>query len=211
MSKIGRKPVDISGVSVNIQGQEVHYKGVKSAGLHLLPEPLIANVQDKKLFIVVDAQASISPKQLRDVNRIWGLHHALLENKIKGSVKEFEKKMKITGLGFKATVGSENSLKDIEKKGEKVIVVGNKNTPLTKGLVFDLGYSHYYYFKLPQEITVDIDKTGQNLVIKGTDPVRVGLVASEIRQLRKPEVYKGTGIKEENEIIRRKAGKTKAG
>jgi len=60
-------------------------------------------------------------------------------------------------------------------------------------------------------VSVEIDKSGQNLILRAIDPVVLGLCVSKIKQLRKPEPYKGTGIREETEVIRRKAGKTKAG
>lgn len=186
MSKIGRRPIVTDGVSIEVKGQEVHFKGAKGSGMHLLPHALVAQVEPKTLTIVVDKGADLSPKEKRDVNRIWGLHHALLENKIKGSAKEFEKKLKIVGLGFKAVIAG-------------------------KRITFSLGYSHKIDFDLPDSVTVTIDdKAGQNLTVKSSDPVEAGTIASKIRFLRLPEPYKGTGIRGADEVVRRKAGKTKA-
>ena len=120
-----------------------------------------------------------------DTNRIWGLHRALLANAIKGSQQEFERTVIITGLGFKAAVA-----------GAKV--------------TFSLGFSHKIDFALPKEISLEVDKTGQRLIFKSSDRELLGLVCSQVRALRPPEPYKGTGIKFENEVIVRKAGKTKA-
>ena len=120
-----------------------------------------------------------------DANRIWGLNRALLANSIYGAQYGFEQKIIITGLGFKATL------------------VGNK-------LIFSLGYSHKIDLELPKNITVDIDKTGQIVTVKGSDKMLVGQVCSYIKALRPTEPYKGTGIKLENEVILRKAGKTKS-
>lgn len=183
MSKIGRRPISIGNLNIEIKGQEVHYKGPKGSGVHLVPMPLKLNLEGSSIVISVDKNADVSPKQLRDVNRIWGLHHALLENKIKGAIKEFEKRLKIIGLGYKAVLSG-------------------------KQLVLSLGYSHKIDFDLPEGVSVVIeDKVGQSLVVKSSDPVLVGLVASKIRQLRQPEPYKGTGIREITEVVRRKAGK----
>ena len=73
-----------------------------------------------------------------------------------------------------------------------------------------MGYSHKIDLELPKGITVEIDKTGQIVTVKGSDKMLVGQVCSHIRALRPPEPYKGTGIKLEDEVIIRKAGKTKA-
>lgn len=186
MSKCGRRPIDVTGVTITVKGQEVHYKGPKSSGVYTLTEPLIARVEDKKLFVVLGDKTNVSPKQMRDVNRIWGLEHALLQNKVSGSIKEFEKRLKIIGLGFKAAVAG-------------------------KTITFQLGFSHKIEFAIPDDVSIELDKPGQTVVVRSIDPVAAGAFASKIKRLRPPEPYKGTGIKEESEVIRRKAGKTKAG
>jgi large subunit ribosomal protein L6 len=120
-----------------------------------------------------------------DVNRLWGLHRSLLANKIKGADTGFEKQVRIVGLGFKAV-------------------------PAGKNLQFSLGYSHKIDFPLPEGIAVDIDKTGQLLTFRSADKELLGSVCSEVRDLRLPEPYKGTGIQYVGEVIMRKAGKAKA-
>jgi len=182
MSKVGRRPIDITDLQVDVKDKEIHFKGKKTSGVYTLPSELMAEVKEKQLFII--PKENLSKKSLRELNRIWGLHRALLANQLKGATQEFEKKIEITGLGYKAT-----------KQGDK--------------LVFSLGYSHKIDFPLPKNVTVDIDKTGQKLLFKSTDKGVVGLVCSKIRTLRKPEPYKGTGIKVGGEVIVRKAGKTK--
>jgi large subunit ribosomal protein L6 len=178
MSKIGRKAIDLQQVQVDIDGLTVKFKGKKAAGEHELPAPLKASIADKKLLITCE---DINP----DSKRLWGLHRALLANKIKGANDGFEQKLIINGLGFKGTLS-----------GSKIN--------------FRLGYTNEINFELPAGITVDIDKSGQQLVIKGSDKKLVGDVADQIRALRPPEPYKGTGIKLDQEVVRRKAGKTKA-
>lgn len=179
MSKIGRKPIDIGSAKVEIKGQEVHYSGKKGSGVYVLPEGMNAKVDGNLLYL------SFDKKNGSDVNRIWGLHRALLANNIKGIQQDFEKVLQITGLGFKAAVS-----------GSKV--------------VFSLGYSHKIDFTLPKEVTLEVDKTGQRLVFRSPNKELMGLVCSQVRALRPPEPYKGTGIKLETEVIARKAGKTKA-
>lgn len=120
-----------------------------------------------------------------DANRIWGLNRALLANHIKGIQQDFEKVLQINGLGFKAAVS------------------GNK-------IVFSLGFSHKIDFTLPKDVSLEVDKTGQRLTFRSPNKELMGLVCSQVRALRPPEPYKGTGVKLETEVIARKAGKTKA-
>ena len=180
MSKIGRKPIDIGAAKVEIKGQEIHYSAKKCSGVYLLPLGISARLEGKLLFLTVDDSAKSS-----ESNRIWGLHRALLANKIKGCQVEFEKIILINGLGYKA------------------LLSGNK-------VVFSLGFSHKIDFLLPADVSLEVDKTGQRLVFRSADKELMGQVCSQVRALRPPEPYKGTGIKLEKEIITRKAGKTKA-
>lgn len=204
MSKIGRKPIEIKGSSVVVLGQLVEYKGPRATGSHRVPEGFIPLLEGDKLYLRLKNEKD---KGARETNRAWGLEHALLANKIKGSSSFFEKKLKINGLGFKASFATMSGVKDLEKKGEKVVLVGDTPSETRKGLLLELGYSHYYYFGFPESIDIEVDKTGQSIVIRSVDNSLAGTYASKIRALRVPEPYKGTGIKHELEIIRRKAGK----
>ncbi len=183
MSKIGRKSIDVSGVSVEVKGQDVHYKGARASGIYVLPEVLEAQVADDKLMLAPN-KAVAKTLKVRDLNREWGLHRALLANAIAGSKKAFEKLVEITGLGYKA------------------VQSGNK-------LVFTLGYSHKIDFELPKGVAIAIDRTGQKLTLSSTDKEALGLVCSEICALRRPEPYKGTGVKLSTDRIIRKASKGK--
>lgn len=180
MSKIGRKPIDIGSAKVEIKGNEIQFSGKNGSGVFVLPEGMTVALNDKLLSLSVDKNNKNS-----DVNRIWGLTRALLANKIKGCQQSFERVVQINGLGFKAAVS-----------GSKV--------------VFSLGFSHKIDFNLPKDVTLEVDKTGQRLVFRSPDKELMGLVCSQVRALRPPEPYKGTGIKFETEVIARKAGKTKA-
>lgn len=177
MSKIGRKPIVLGGAKVEVQGKEIHYSGKKTSGVHELPEILNAKVEEKNLYITPEVKNS-------DTNRLWGLHRALIANKIKGADEGFSKELRIVGLGYKA---------------------------ITKGnaLQLSLGYTHKIDFNLPKEVTVEIDKSGQILIFKSPFKDLLGQVCSDIRALRPPEPYKGTGIQYATETVRRKAGKTK--
>lgn len=101
MSKIGRRPIALAGIQVDIKGQELHYKGTKHSGVHILPEILQVAVKDAQLFIQ-------SKRKTRDTNRLWGLHRALLANCIQGASKGFERELEINGLGYKAIVQGKN-------------------------------------------------------------------------------------------------------
>ena len=178
MSKIGRKAIDINNVKVDIKGNEVHYKGPKNSGVYVLPEVLTAQIDDKSLILTTKEKSN-------DVNRVWGLHRALLANCITGASTGFEKQVLIEGLGYKA------------------VLTANK-------VVFSLGYSHKIDFELPQGVSLELDKTGQKLMFRSFDKALLGHVCSKVRALRPPEPYKGTGVRLASEVIVRKAGKTKA-
>ena len=186
MSKIGRKPVSIDGVTVEIKGHDVHYKGPKASGVYHLPVELSARVDGTQLYLTpAQSRDGISQKQLRNIHRVWGLHHALLANELTGAAKEFEKLLEINGLGYKAALAD-------------------------KKIILTLGYSHKIEKDIPAEIVVEIDRSGQKVKVKSFDKNLVGEFCSDIRKLREPEPYKGKGIKLQTEVIFRKsAGKGK--
>lgn len=116
-------------------------------------------------------------------NSLWGLFRALINNMVVGVESGYEKKLEIKGVGYKATVN------------------GNK-------LNLNLGFSHPIEFALPDGISANVENN--TISIKGADKQLVGEVAAKIRKYRKPEPYKGKGIRYSDEIIRRKAGKAAA-
>lgn len=177
MSKIGRKPIRFDGVTLDIKGQEVHYKGPHASGVYILPEELEAEVADSHLFVK-------ARKKSRNVNRVWGLHRALLAGKVEGAGKQFERQVKITGLGYKAVV-----------KGKQV--------------EFSLGYSHKINFDVPEGVTIEVDKSGQLVTVKSADKQLMGQVCGEFRLLKPTEPYKGTGVRVTTDVVIRKAGKAK--
>ena len=114
-----------------------------------------------------------------------GLMRALLANAVTGVSEGFSKVLEINGVGYKAEV-----------KGKEVH--------------FALGYSHPIVFPIPDEIEIEVDKNN-SVTVRGAQKQQVGQVAAEIRALRKPEPYKGKGIKYADEVIRRKVGKAGVG
>ncbi|EKE05166.1 MAG: 50S ribosomal protein L6 [uncultured bacterium] len=181
MSKIGRKPISLGGVKIEIKGGEISYKGAKASGTYLLPDKLEVELKENNLFI----KPTSSAVKDREINRIWGLHRALLANKLKGSDVGFENQLKINGLGYKAVVAGKN-------------------------VVFSIGFSHKVEIVLPEGVNLEVDKTGQLLTFKSYDKELIGAICSKIRAIRPPEPYKGTGIKWAAEVILRKAGKAKS-
>lgn len=186
MSKIGRKPIKIDGVQVDVRGQEVHYKGPKASGVYMLSPELSAHVEGSNLYVVsAQNREGMAQKQLRNVHRVWGLQRALLANELNGAAQEFEKLLEIVGLGYKAALAD-------------------------KKIILTLGYSHKIEKDIPAGITLEIDRSGQKVKVKSVNRFLVGDFCREIRALREPEPYKGKGIKLQTEVIFRKsAGKGK--
>ncbi len=111
----------------------------------------------------------------------WGLYRSLINNMVKGVEEGFEKKLEINGVGYGATLS------------------GNK-------LTLKVGYSHPVDYDLPEGISASVE--GNVITVSGIDKELVGEVAAQIRKIKKPEPYKGKGIKYADEVIRRKEGKT---
>jgi large subunit ribosomal protein L6 len=185
MSKIGRKPINIDGIQVEVKGQDVHYKGPKASGIYSLSSKLHAHVDGKNLYVTAAAQDDVTHERLRDIYSVWGLQRALLSNEISGAAQEFEQVLEIIGLGYKAALDKSK-------------------------IIFTLGYSHKIEKDIPTGITIEIDKPGQKVKVRSSDKVLAGQFCSEVRALRPPEPYKGKGIKLQSEVIFRKsAGKGK--
>lgn len=122
------------------------------------------------------------PNDQKENRALHGLTRALIQNMVTGVTEGYSKDLIIVGVGYKA-----------ELKG--------------KNLFLTLGYSHPIYFMPPDELTIEVPAPTQ-IKISGTDKELVGLAAAKIRSFRKPEPYKGKGIKYSDEIIIKKAGKT---
>ncbi len=119
----------------------------------------------------------------REVKALHGLFRVLIDNMVTGVSKGFEKSLEIVGVGYRAEVSG-------------------------RSIIFNLGYSHPINFQLPDGIDAKVDKN--KITLLGIDKELLGLTAAKIRDLRRPEPYKGKGIKYEDELIRRKAGKAGA-
>ena len=138
---------------------------------------------DNDILVELDGQTLLVTRRenLNSKKSLHGLYRVLISNMVCGVSKGFEKKLEIIGTGFKANV------------------TGDK-------LVLTIGYSHPVEFNIPAGIKITVEENTK-LTIAGIDKQLVGQVAAVIRKFRKPEPYKGKGIKYSDEVIRRKAGK----
>ena len=177
MSRVGKKPVAIpSGVTAVVEGQTVKVKGPKGALSVVLHGDITAKVD--KGEVQVDPRA-----ETKRARAMWGTYRALIANVMEGVTKGFERRLEITGVGYRAAVQGKN-------------------------LQLQLGYSHDIVYPIPEGITIQVPKPTE-VVVSGIDGQKVGHVAAEIRSFRKPEPYKGKGVKYSNETIFRKEGKKK--
>jgi len=127
-----------------------------------------------------EVKISVAKPEVKKERSLWGTFAAHIINMIKGVTEEFTKELEVNGVGY------------------KVVMQGSD-------LKIEVGYSHPVIYKVPAGITVTTEKN--KIKVTGVDTELVGRVAAEIRKVRKPEPYKGKGIKYVDEVIRRKAGK----
>lgn len=182
MSRIGRKPISVpAGVKVAVQGQKVNVEGPKGK-LSVDVRPEIAVSFDDKAKTLNFTQRTDTASTERLVRSLHGLSRSLVNNMIEGVTKGYEKKLKIEGIGYQARLDKKN-------------------------LVLTVGFANAIEVPVPEGITVLVpDPTTIN--VTGIDKQKVGHFAASVRAMRKPEPYKGKGIRFENEVVRRKEGKT---
>ncbi|MCX8209433.1 MAG: large subunit ribosomal protein L6 [Neolewinella sp.] len=183
MSRIGRNPISVpSGVNIDVsKGNLVTVKGPKGELTQQVSPDLGIEMEDGILTVT-------RPSNSKRLRSFHGLYRSLIANMIEGVTNGYELNLEVVGVGYRA-----------ENKGNLLIMT--------------LGYSHPIYFMVPQEVTVEtVSAKGKAPIVKLTsmDKQLVGQIAAKIRALRKPEPYKGKGIKFVGEELRRKAGKTAA-
>ena len=175
MSRIGNKPITVpDGVEVKINGQMVSVKGPKGTLEKEFHKNMKINLEGNVITIV-------RPDNEPNNRSLHGLTRTLLNNMIEGTVKGFERKLEVNGVGYRAS-----------KKGNN--------------LLLNLGYSHPVEVEAPAGISFDVPNQNE-IIVKGIDKELVGQTAAIIRTKRPPEVYRGKGIKYAEETIRRKEGK----
>ncbi|ACF02152.1 50S ribosomal protein L6 [Rhodopseudomonas palustris] len=177
MSRVGKKPVTVpSGVTATVEGQTVKMKGPKGQLQFVVHDDVDVKFED--------GAVKVAPRH--ETNRaraLYGTARAQIANLVEGVTKGFEKKLEITGVGYRAAM-----------QGKK--------------LQLALGYSHDVLYDIPEGITITVPKPTEINVV-GIDPQKVGQVAAEIRDYRPPEPYKGKGVRYADEFIFRKEGKKK--
>ncbi|HEX5152137.1 MAG TPA: 50S ribosomal protein L6 [Parafilimonas sp.] len=180
MSRIGRAPVTVpNGVTVTVgKDNVITVKGPKGELKEAVDRDITVENADGELNLTRPTD------QIRH-RAMHGLYRALIANMVKGVTEGYKKELELVGVGYKAS--NQGNLLDLS-----------------------LGYSHNIIFEVPKELKVSTETLkGHNpkIFIEGTDKQLLGAVAAKIRSLRKPEPYKGKGVKYSNEVIRRKAGK----
>ena len=181
MSRIGKKAISVpEGVTITVgKDNVITVKGKKGE---------LTQAVDRDITVEVkDGQVSFSrpTDQIRH-RALHGLYRALVANMVKGVTEGYERKLELIGVGFKAT--NQGNLLDLS-----------------------IGFSHNIIFEVPKELKVATQQEkGQNPIItlEGIDKQLIGQVAAKLRSLRKPEPYKGKGVRYVGEVVRKKAGKT---
>lgn len=180
MSRIGKQVIALpKGVTVNVGGDNiVSVKGPKGELKQAIDRDIAVEVKNNEINL------TRSTDQIRH-KALHGLYRSLVANMVKGVTDGFKKDLELVGVGYKAA--------------------NSGNT-----LDLSLGYSHNIIFEVPKEMKVSTETLkGQNpkIFLEGIDRQLIGQVAAKLRSLRKPEPYKGKGVKYMDEVVRRKAGK----
>jgi large subunit ribosomal protein L6 len=175
MSRLGKKPIEIpQNTEVAVSDNTVVVKG----SLGELSLDYNSRLIDIK---VEDNNVVISPKKESiESNSLWGTYSSIIRSMVEGVNKEFENKLIIEGVGFKA-----------ELKGDSIVL--------------NVGFSHSVEMKVPEGLKASVEK--DTITISGIDKQKVGQFAADVRAVKKPEPYKGKGIRYEDEVVRRKEGK----
>jgi large subunit ribosomal protein L6 len=181
MSRIGKLPVAVpNGVDVAIDGRTVTVKGPKGTLSHTVAEPItVARDTDDADRPIIRVSR---PDDERRSRAMHGLSRTLINNLVVGVTAGYEKRMEIHGVGYRVALKGSN-------------------------LEFALGYSHPITVAAPEGITFAVE-TPTRFSVRGIDKQLVGEVAANIRKLRRPDPYKGKGVRYAGENIRRKVGKT---
>lgn len=180
MSRIGKAAITIpQGVSVSVKENTVTVKGKLGELTQEVKENIAIKQEDGKIMLE-------NKGTTKESNALHGLYRALVNNMVVGVSTGFTKELELVGVGFRAT-----------NQGQKLDMA--------------LGFSHNIIMELPKEVKVEtVNEKGKNPIIKLTsyDKQLLGMICAKIRSFRKPEPYKGKGIKFVGEELRRKAGKS---
>ena len=180
MSRIGKQPVTIpSGVTVEVTKEKVVAKNAK----HTLSVDILEGVRVEQADNTL--QVSIENPEIKQQKAFWGLTRSLVQNMMIGLSEGYKKSLEIVGVGYKFDVKGPTKME------------------------LSLGFSHKVPVDTPEGVTIEVDKDNKNIIhLTSHDKQLLGYFAAYVRSLKKPEPYKGKGIKYVGEQIRRKAGKT---
>ena len=178
MSRIGKQSIDIpEKVKVKLDGQKILVDGPKGSLTRILPSLICCSLDEQTQTLVIEKTQNTKLSQA-----LYGLSRTLVSNMVVGVSTGFEKRLQITGVGYRAQLDG-------------------------KDLLLNMGYSHPVKMITPSELAVKVESP-TSVVVSGMQKDLVGEFAAKIRAVRPPEPYKGKGIAYEGEVIRRKAGKT---
>lgn len=180
MSRIGKSPIAIpAGVTVKVENNIVTVKGPKGELSQSINPDITVKIEDNHIIVT-------RPSDDKPHRAAHGLYRALIHNMVVGVSEGYRKELELVGVGYRASAAN-------------------------NVLELSLGYSHAIYFRLPPEVKVEA-KSERNknplIILESDDKQLLGQVCAKIRSFRKPEPYKGKGIKFVGEVIRRKSGKS---
>ena len=194
MSRIGKKPVPIpTGVNVQISGQSLQVSGPKGKLDWTVPEPITVSVEDNQVICR-------RPDDAKRSRALHGLARALIANMVKGVAEGYRIDLEIYGTGYNCKVEDRTLLLNVGYMGRSVGRKAQYEIPIPPGLEVEV--------KVP---AARGDSEPAKFSVSGAAKQQVGQFAAEVRKIRKPEPYKGKGIRYAGEHVRRKAGKVFAG
>ena len=177
MSRVGQLPVTVpDGVDLQIGDGQIKAKGKNGELQMKLVDDVVVSREDNLVYVK-------PVNQTKRARTMWGTTRSLLDNLVVGVSDGFQKKLEITGVGYRAALQG-------------------------KDLVLQLGFSHEVRYPVPEGIKIEVPSQTE-ILVSAADRQRVGQVAAEIRAFRKPEPYKGKGVRYSDEYIIRKEGKKK--
>ncbi|HSE83156.1 MAG TPA: 50S ribosomal protein L6 [Thermodesulfobacteriota bacterium] len=177
MSRVGRKPISVSGgVKVELKDDMVEVSGPKGKLTKSVPSGIEVTTNNGEIQVKRTSEE-------KKFKALHGLTRALVANMVAGVTEGFTKSLDIVGVGYRAELVGKDAIK------------------------FSLGYSHPIEFSLPQGISATVEERGTRVIIRGIDKELVGETAAKIKRLRLPDSYKGKGIKYTDETLKLKAGK----
>lgn len=192
MSRLAKKPILLpEGVEVKTDGDLLLIKGAKGELKKILDTRVTVEISEGKVWVKPKNESILADK---DFSPVWGLYRSLVANMIAGVNKGFEKALTFQGVGFKASV-----------KGPALGERGSTPEGGRQDLELSLGFTNPVVVSAPAGISFRVEKN--RITVSGTDKELVGQIAAKIREQRKPEPYQLSGIKYEDEVIIKKAGK----